>query len=786
MRSNLFLRLILLTTLGLGLGGCAQPRVQVLPPEGMSSPDRAWADSVAFAEELAGFYSIPSEERASRQSNAADALSAWREFEEMAAKRRDRRERPFLFEDLPPDRRGLLTGLAGALDCLVEVSVLDPSDVTAWSALGHLYLEIGELNTARGCLEKARWAALSQTDTDSTVGPDLLLDIHRNRGWVLRDLGYWKEGLAAVQEGLEHRPDDPDLMLIKGLLLAGAGRTNEALALATIMRPLKIRDASGPFASGLMVRPSSYANQWIRSQAYLAIGELETAFHVFGEWRQSDEHLSITRGNLDTKAGPTRLPHQRRFWNDVGLIAELRGDPGALDYYVAGFRGLEYQGYYPTAADARGPLVLDVPDSRAPFFVSFGHRHYLLGSRFGYVVYQMNAMSLALFPEQARHAVNEAQAMLDILERYKIRIDVCRALRGRIYYRLERFDEARTELKAARDAFFRKDLTDARTSLLLGIIELSLERFSEACVYLEESVGEDPHSPVTWRMLGVVYANLERVDEAVVAMDRAVALEPHSLVGHYNRGLLNLQLNRCSEALPDLETAWRLDPGNEDVQRLLQVTAACIKTEGGEPRLPADLDSAEPVVQKKGAEVARFEVDPSLLLDHLSTELEVFFTPPDSLRDGLASRTTGLDSAVTVRPGDSQLRKTAALAWLDLGEPSRARDILAPWWGTGLSALEDVMLLWADMALADRERIGQLTGKALNDSLTTSNPYVWRLIVREIRRAPDVWGPYAEERAMAHWFDHMNQFNGKSVRYWAESIRQELTVARQGNLGTWD
>ncbi len=786
MSNFFFLRLILLTALGLGLGSCTQPRIQILPPGGMSSPDPALADSVAFAEELAGFYSLPSEERASRRGLAADALSAWRGFEEMAAKRRDRRERPFLYEGLPPDRRGLLTGLAGALDRLEEVSELEPSDATAWAALGHLYLEIGELNSARGCLERSLWAVGSQAITSEAVDPGLLLGIHRDRGWVLRDLGFWEEGLAAVQEGLEHQPGDPDLLLIKGLLLAGAGRTSEALSLAAVMPPRKIRDASGQYATGLYMRPSDYANQWIRSQAYLAVGDIEMAFHVFGEWRRSDEPLSIIRGNLDTKAGLTRLPHQRRFWNDVGLVAELRGDPGALDYYVAGFRGLEYQGYYPTAADARGPLVLDVPDSHAPFFVSFGHRHYLLGSRFGYVAYQMNAMSLALFPERLRHSAAEALAVLDILERYQVRIDICQALRGRIYFRLERFDEARSELKAARDSFALKDQVDARTSLYLGMIELRENRFDAACGYLEESLRADSESPVTWRMLGVVYANLERVDDAVAAMDWAVALEPRSLVGHYNRGLLNLQLHRCTQALPDLEIAWRLDPGNEDVQRLLQVTTACIQAEDDEPRLPVDLDPAEPMVRVKGAEVPHFEADPSLLLDHLSTELEVFFTPPDSLRAALAGRTARLDSAVTVGSGDAQLRKTAALAWLDLGEPARARALLAPWWGIGLSALEEVMLLRADMALADNNRIGELTGKALNDSLATSNPYVWRMIVREIRRDPDAWGPNAEERALAHWFDHMNEFSGNSVRYWAESLRQELAVARQEIVGIGD
>lgn len=778
MRAYILVSLVICTGLVLISGGCSQKGVQVIPATGMSNPDETLADSTVFASEMAGFQDLDPQEQSDRQKQAAEDIGDWRQFEEMARKRRDRRERPYLYEQLPTDRRGLLTGLASTLDRLGEAARLDPADATAWAALGHLHLEIGDLKTARGYLERARWTAMYRDPVARAGDPDLLLEIHRDRGWVLRDLGLWEEGLAAVEEGLSLRPADPELVLIQGLLLAGAGRTQEALSHATKMPPVKIRDFTGVYTTGLYVRPSDYANQWIRSQAYLKAGDLEMAFHVFGERRTPDEPMSIFGGRLDSRANATALPYQRRFWNDVGLVAELRGDPGAMEYYVAGFRGLEYSGYYPTAGEARSSLVLDVPDAHAPYFVSFGHSHYLLGSRFGYVAYQMNAMSMALFPEQARHAAREALEVLDILERYQVRVDVCRAFRGRIFYRLERYAEAKLELKAARDSFSKKDQVDARTSLLLGMIALREEQFTGACGYLEESVRADAASPVAWRMLGVVYANLERGDEAVAAMNRAVALEPRSLVGHYNRGLLFLQLHRCTQALPDLETAWRLDPGNEDVQRLLQVTAACIKSGSEEPLVPGD----QTVVRVEGAEVPRFKADPALLLDHLAAELEVFFTPPDSLLGDLSLRAVRLDSAVTVRPEDAQLRKTAALAWLDLGEPVRTRDLLAPWWGVGLSPLEEVMLLWADEELDDRNRISELTRQALSDSLTTSNPYVWRLVVREIRRDPDHWGPDAEDRALARWFDHMNEFTGSSVRYWAESLRLELEVSRQDIL----
>ena len=87
MRAVLSLSLGLVTALCLGFGGCAPKRVQLLPPAGMSDPDLALADSMAFAEELARYEELTPEERTARQENAADAISSWRQFEEIARHR---------------------------------------------------------------------------------------------------------------------------------------------------------------------------------------------------------------------------------------------------------------------------------------------------------------------------------------------------------------------------------------------------------------------------------------------------------------------------------------------------------------------------------------------------------------------------------------------------------------------------------------------------------------------------------------------------------------------------
>ena len=769
------------------LAGCSHRNVQPLPPQWISSLDTDAPadtapdvpDSSSFVVALAAFRALPEQERSSRREAAVSHLDQWHTFQEIAFKRRDRRERSFMYTGQVHDRRRLLIGVAQAYDELGVAAALDPTSAEAWAGMGHLALEVGDLAAARRYLDRALWTAHDRAVHDQPVDQDLMLMIHQERTWALRDLGLWEEGLAAVHEGLTFRHGDQDLVLLKGLLLAGAGRTGEALSLAVRMPPFRIKPHPGQEGIMLKMQPSTYANDWIRSQAYLAEGDLEMAFHVFGETRRPDEPLSIYEGNLDTKLGALRLPHQRRFWNDVGQVAELRGDLAAVDYYTAGLRGAMYRGYFPTNVMAHGSLVLGTPDPRMPFIMSYGRRSYLVGSRFGYVAYQMNTMSLALFPVQRRRAAVEALAMLDILERYRLQAAECRALRGRIYYRQDRPEDAWRELKAARDSFAARGETDGRTSLLLGLIEVSRQRFEGALGYLEESLRADPDAPVAWGTVGVVYANLQRTDDAMAAMDRAVALEPRSLAAYYNRGLLHLQLRQCAAALPDLETAWRLDPGNTEVQRLLQVAGACARSEGDQPRLPAGIDPAEPVVRVAGADTMRFEADPALLLDHLQADLERFFAPVVGPDTDSALRAARLDSAARAQPENAQLRKTAALARMDQGETERARDLLAPHWGTGLSPLEEVMLLWIDAALMDPARISELATDALAGGLATTNPYVWRMVMAEIQRDPASWGPDAQERILARWFDYMNEFSGNSVLYWAAHLQQELEVARR-------
>ena len=712
---------------------------------------------------------LPPVVRAEQQQRMDDHLAEWRRFEDIVAERTDRRERPYMYRGLPVDRRQLGYGLPVARDHLLAVVAADPSAAEAWAALGHLELEVGDLAGARGRLENAVVAAAARAAVGDSVAVAVARAIARDRAWVRRDLGLWEEGLAVVAEGLATFPDDRDLVLIKGLLLAGAGRFAEAVDLAGRMPPLDVRTVRGLQGSTLTRHPSDYANQWIRAQAYAAQGDLAMAFHLLGEDPDQPARTSYLGGGTQGQklSTGTTMPHQVRFWNDVGQIAEGLGAASAVDYYARAWSLREYAGTYPSAMSVGGTLVLGVPDSRFPFFDSFFGRHYLLGSRFGFVASAMDRMALAMAAVAQRAAADAALLCLDVLERRAVRPDVCHALRGRIHYRLEEWVPARRHLAEARALFTAASVVDPRTSLLLGMLDLREQHFATAAALFDESLAADPQQALAWRMLGVAYANLERLDEAVAAMDKSLALEPVSLAGRYNRGLLMLQLQRCPEALIDLDLAQRLDPTNEEVIRLLQLAATCGRQEGG----------SATVVRAAGAADVSFEADTGQLVAQLERELTAYFTVADSLRPALETRLELLQQAAATTDA-AVLRGSQAILLSDLGRYRQCQNLLAAAWPDGLRPPEDLVLLHADWQLGDPVRLHPVVAEALDGTLRSSNPYLWTLVIMEIRRDPAPWGADAEARVLARWFDQSNALNGNTIRYWADTMGRELALAR--------
>ncbi len=741
-------------------------------------------DSLAFQARLQQTQSKNAALGASRRKQAEDHLADWRDFELRAAMYRTRRDNPLFMETMPLDRQGFHVGLARSIAALEDAVEIDPAFAEAWAGLGHLRLEIGDIQGGLTVLKKAMMAAKAEADRGFPLEHDTLLEVYRDRGWALRDLARWDEGLAVVDEGLSFQHGDQDLLLIKGLLLAGAGQYEEATALASRLPAFPVR-LYDKYQSGLEIQPSDYASRWIRSQALLAQGDTKGALWIFGRLENDDDGQLIGSGFLHGFLRKSSMRHHRRFWNDAGLIGELNDAQEYPRYYLEAYRVRDYARYYPASVHYMGPLVLGVPSERAPCYLSFGSGFFLGGSPFAYVAAQMDIMSLTLLDDRKQAAADKALQVLDQLERRRLRPDICLALRGRIHYRQGKLTSARKELEQARDSFQMRQQVDDRTSLLLGVLALDREDFMPALTYLRESARVDSTVGVTWRSMGVALASVGRQDEAMVAMNRALDLEPASLTGYFNRGLLFLQMKRFPEAMADLDYARRLDPENQEIVRLLQTCAVAMRQQGQTPPAMRDLADLSNLGDMVPAGVTT-EIPPDLLLEHLWGELTGMlgfdaqrYPDPRTLRE----LGQGWEEQYRQNPNPN-LRKVIALLWLDLGDPARTINLLQGSWGRDLEPDEEVMLLYADFLAGHEQRARELAVRILADEKQVGNPYIAVLAARAVQNHPGQLPTGAPESIMARWIDDNGQSAGHSLRRWHVILTGAFRSLRQNFQGS--
>lgn len=678
--------------------------------------DRAGAvDTTEFASALARHSALPAAEQEAIRQAAEDKAAVWRDFEREAFRERDSRLRHWYYRDDVMSTEFFGVGVGAGIADLKDATLIDPSFAEAWGHLGRLCSEVGDVNSGRKYLERALVAAETEADAGRSLALDQQLEIYRDLAWAYRDLALWERGLAMTNAGLQMQPGDPELVLIKGLLLAGDGQFTEAISLAVRMEPLAYPQYDF-LHRGFQHQTSGYANRWIKSQAFLSVGDVDQAYHVLGD--------------LATYSYRSLLLFSSRYWRDAALVAELHGDANAPTYYAVGHVTRDYLRFYPAMSHSVASQVLDVPDGKVPVYTSFGPRFYTGGSPLSYVGLQINLMAQGLFAEQNSQAAGRALQMLAILEKRNVRPDVCRALRGRIYFSNDDFELARVELSAARAAFDAQGKIDGGTSLLLGLLHLQVEDHGTARELLNETVTVDPDNAVAWRSLGVVNVQLGDVDTARLAMDRAVALDPWTVTSYYNRGLLHLQLKEFVLARADLERAYRLDPENREVQRLLQVAAAASSAQDPAQRMAVSSDESPP---------SGNEADPVRLLAQLEAEVEAILVLPDSLRtvDPAAdARFSELESRYAVS-ADCQLRTVLALGYIDRRQYHAAQAILEPGWGLNLTPDEELMLLYVDRHLGEVARAEQVVQRVMGSGQGFGNPHALAIAVNSMRTGVD-------------------------------------------------
>ncbi|MBK7701987.1 MAG: hypothetical protein IPI34_03380 [bacterium] len=680
--------LITIVAFPLLIAGCSSTR----PAAPLIEPPTAPAVGID-AVDLTTFLSLPEPDRERRRLLADGELARfqrWQQDVPSLLRRNGIYTNFFDGNGLLADGRRTIDDLDRMLPILQRVVQVDPACTEAWTRMGDLLTQCGDWSRADAAYAAA-WQACPHDPRLEDRAP-AARSISLAHAWLCRDTARWEQGLALLERGdgaAAVRPADQD-QLLRGLLLAGAGRFREAVAVAQEMPPLKY------YRYGYGMIAGSHANNWIEAMAWFAIGEPAFARKALGE--------IYTHRALQQAA---------RYWNDVGLILDTVGSDAESDAaYARSLKGhFPLVAFFPYDGCSVPPVILGEPSPTVPVYLAWGE-HYLAGSLFAFAANSM-ARYWTLDDEARRprrgRTVIEA---LSICMRKHDRPTLAQALRGRMHYYLGEDEEALADLRAARAALAADGRGDAATSLVLGTILLNRRQDEAALTCLQEAVALDPGLAGAWRTNGVALAKLDRHAEADSVLDRAVDLDPFEVSGWYNRGLHHLDLHRWQDACRDLGVAVRLEPDNADVLEMMQVaqTSLLRSGQGGAAvRLGAAADSTA-----TGLRAARDPARP-VTRDALGIALAA---TADADRDAIADSL----AACYARTPSPQLRQDLAAALLKSGRHDALLDLLASHWRTDLAPLEQQMLLEADRALGRPERALALVGQLEAGELGPGDP----------------------------------------------------------------
>jgi len=576
-----------------------------------------------------------------------------------------------------PERR--YDHLMRRLEQAVEI---DPSHSRAWFRLGAYAWNLGDFELARRAFAMVPAAASGDS---SLPQPGFLTAMAAlKEAWCCRELGFAAEGLALVEETRASSGiDNLESRILYGLLLADVGRFYDAYNWAMDIDAVEIPDLSATHWGLRRIR-SNYVRCWIQAMAWRGVGEHAMARHALGELR------------FHRRA----FPFSREYWQDVGLITELSGsvDDSRLAYGISVMSKRHLVPLMNWDAFSSPPVILEQPHIRVPCYTAYDTR------RLGGSLFTLGAQLLTECAQADRDSLRDARGVsavdaLTVCMRRGIRPALAHALRGRARYYLGDFEQAESDLRAARDELAVDGRGDAGTDLVLGTILVNGERYDEALEFLAAAVDLEPEMAGAWRTLGVTYATLGRNDEAEDALDRALDLDPESSLGWHNRGLFHASLERWEPAMTDLGVAVRLAPWNEEARNLMQRVALEMRDSEMDDeamRAVARSDSLAGSISLYAE--GRVETRPGVTRLGGSERVRNVAELPDFDAEAEAL------AAVYAEKPTVDVRRSLAEAYLHAGRSEEASALMASVPGEQLMSEDLVLLLRADRDAGDVER----------------------------------------------------------------------------------
>lgn len=309
------------------------------------------------------------------------------------------------------------------------------------------------------------------------------------------------KSLDFLERALKAKPDRPEILTVRGLVLQNSRRFEEALA---------------SFDKALRIKPDLV-------EAHNNCGNTLCDMGRYGEALKSyDKAMS-----LQPRFAPT-------FYNRGVALQALKRFDEALQSYD---RALEINPNYAEALSNRGTVLRELKRLDQAL-VSFDR-------------------GLALNPQDYAAWYNRGTVLRDLkrlaeaLESFNMALsiqpDFVEALnnRGVVLQQLNKLQLALSDF--AKVLAITPDSFDARLNRANTLRDM--KRFDEALPLLEQLVATNPDSSEAWNNLGTVLQRLKRYREALESFDKALARKSDDVEAVFNRGIALQGLNRHEEAL---------------------------------------------------------------------------------------------------------------------------------------------------------------------------------------------------------------------------------------------
>ena len=474
-------------------------------------------------------------------SDAADSLGLASFMALSADQQQVRRKRAARWAEMAANAQSV----ADQMRALRNVVGLDPLNARGW-------LELAELNRWCGrhqvTADYLQYAAPAIKRAPAAERPSLWLKMTLQWAWYHYDRGEWYQGLAWSDSSVVLNRSDHPTMLIRGLLLAGGGRSRDATYLASEIERLDYT------LSGW---------RWIRGITDYHRGLLSEAFNQL-RFRPSPQHRA-------------------ECWRDMGMVAE------ATQHWSEARRF--YERSHSSLPLRENSLLVErackVPPARdkddwLPVWLAFD-RYYVTGSLVAYAELARDRFAAASGSVEREFWADATLNATSVCIRKGIGLPWSRAWRGQVYAQLEMDRQADLDMTRALRELDRRRQEDVATLAWLGRVRLRQESYQHALTLLQRAVAIDSTTARIWSDLGYALLMTKDLERAVVVLDRAISLDPTMAAAWYNRGLMHFYAQRWEESAADLQKAAQLAPTNETIAEVLQRAVLMVQRSRHQP-----------------------------------------------------------------------------------------------------------------------------------------------------------------------------------------------------------